>query len=114
MPRFSQPRRADVHEDELAAYDAVVERTAAMVGATVPADGELYVGEYWGALLNSPPMAAALNELGRLVRAAGDRSDSFSHYDREFVDQVLWADWKTNVVQEFHLPDALAFGVRLE
>jgi hypothetical protein len=69
---------------------------------------------YHAALLNSPPFGAALNQLGRLARTAGERPGSYSHADREFVDQVLSADWATNVVQSLHIPDALAVGVRAE
>jgi hypothetical protein len=87
------------------AYDAVVERSAGKFGGLPP---------YHAALLNSPPFAAALNHMGRLVRTAGERPGSFSHADRELVDQVLSADWHTNVVQALHIPDAVAVGVRLE
>jgi alkylhydroperoxidase family enzyme len=71
-------------------------------------------GDYYGALLNSPPMCATLAQLGTLVRTAGERSNTYSHADREFVDQVLSAEFNSTVVQEFHLPDAIAAGVRIE
>jgi hypothetical protein len=72
------------------------------------------IGEYWGALLHSPLMAEISIRMGRFVRTAGDRDDSYSHADREFVDQVLAVDWRTNVVQGHHVPDAVATGVRIE
>ena len=72
------------------------------------------VGGYFGALLNSPPLGYHLSMIGRYVRSAGDRPGSFTHADREWVDQVLSHDWDTYVVMEHHLPDALAVGVRLD
>jgi hypothetical protein len=58
-------------------------------------------------------MAYHLSELGRLVRLAGDRGGSYSHAERELVDQVLSADLDTNVIQPHHIPDAVAAGVSL-
>ncbi len=107
MPRPPlPPARDEVPEGDRAAYDAVVTRSASKFGGDLP--------PYHAALLNSPPFAAALNELGRLARTAGERPGSYSHAEREFVDQVLSADWKTNVLQRLHVPDALAVGVRGE
>jgi truncated hemoglobin YjbI len=48
------------------------------------------------------------------VRTAGDRSNTYKHWEREFVDQILSKDWKTNVVQKTHIPDALSTGMRME
>jgi hypothetical protein len=79
-----------------------------------PVDEFFSAGEYYGALLNSPPMCATLVRLGTLVRTAGERSGTYSHADREFVDQVLSAEFNTTVVQAFHIPDAIAAGVRIE
>ena len=75
---------------------------------------EVDLGPYFGSLANSPPFAAMLARFGTLVRTRGERSDTYSHADRELVDQVLCADWGTNVVQLLHVPDGLAAGVRLE
>jgi hypothetical protein len=83
----------------------VVERNTGKFGGLPP---------YHAALLNSPPLGAGLNAIGRLVRTAGERDDTFSHADRELVDQVLSADWRTNVVLGIHIPDAVAVGVRIE
>lgn len=106
MPRPPQaPSRDQVAADELEDYDLVVGRNAEKFGGLPP---------YHSAILTSPPFGAALNRLGRLMRTAGDRPNTFSHADREFVDQVLSAEWKTNVVLGIHIPDALAVGVRQE
>jgi hypothetical protein len=59
-------------------------------------------------------MCALAAQLGVFVRTAGNREDSYSHADREFVDQVLSADLKTNVVQGIHVADAFREGVRIE
>jgi hypothetical protein len=107
MPRPpALPERASIPPEELADYDMVVGRNSEKFGGTVP--------PYHAALLNSPPFAAGLNALGRLARIAGERPGTYSHADRELVDQVLSALWQTNVVQAIHIPDALAVGVRLE
>ncbi len=111
MPRPPRlPNRSAIPEDELADYDAALARARNMradqPGASVP--------PYFAAVLNSPPIAAGLGNMGRLVRTAGEREGSYSHRDRELVDQVLSALWETNVVQSTHLPDALAVGISLE
>jgi hypothetical protein len=111
----AQPHREDVPPEDHEAYDAVVRRLRSMLGAGEGSPDEFFsCGDYYGALLNSPPMCATLTQLGTLVRTAGERSNTYSHADREFVDQVLSAELKTTVVQEFHLPDAIAAGVRIE
>lgn len=106
MPRPpAPPDRAHVAPEDLADYDLIAERVVAKFGAWTP---------YHGAIANSPPFGAALNVLGRLARTAGDRPGSYSHADRELVDQVLSVDFQTNVVLGIHTPDALAAGVRAE
>jgi len=106
MPRPpTPPNREEVPPEELEAYDMVVQRSAGKFGRLTP---------YHAAILTSPPFGAALNHLGRLARTAGEREGTYSHADREFVDQVLSADWHTNVVLSLHIPDAVAVGVRLD
>ena len=111
MARLPQPPRSAFDDPEdLEAYEAVVARRSAMQMA---GDGD-DVGDYFGALLTSPRMCAIAARMGTFVRTAGERSNSYSHRDREFVDQVLSADWKTNVVMDLHVRDGLAAGVRME
>jgi hypothetical protein len=108
-----QPKRGEIDPEELEAYDRVVRRRTGM-GMASQGDEEPDMGPYFGPLLTSPPLADALARLGTFVRTAGERDDSYAHSDRELVDQVLSADWRTNVVQLLHIPDGLAAGVRLE
>jgi hypothetical protein len=110
-----QPRRTEIPDTDIAAYDGVVKRFRAWFGAgDAPAETHFEVGTYFGALLNSPQLCAKASDLGVFFRAVGNTPGSYSHADREFVDQVLSADWRTNVVQNTHIPDAVKAGVRLE
>jgi hypothetical protein len=109
-----QPRRDKIPPEEREAYDQVVRRFRTMYGAgEAPPEEHFEVGVYFGALLNSPSMCAVASKLGAFFRGVGDRSGSYSHADREFVDQVLSADMKTNVVQSTHIPDSIRAGVRI-
>jgi hypothetical protein len=113
MPRPPQQPQRD--EIELEAYESVAQRFRAM--RTDRPDEVRFAddaGPYFGSLLNSPPLARVLTQFGTIVRRAGERPDTYSHADREFVDQVMSADWRTGVVQRTHIPDGLAAGVRLE
>jgi hypothetical protein len=117
MTRLTQPRRSLFTDPEdLRSYDAVTARLSSMTD-NPRIDPELEAppaGDYFGALLNSPRLVAIASQMGTFVRGVGAAPGSYSHADREFVDQVLSADFKTNVVQAFHIPDAVAMGVRLE
>ena len=110
-----QPDRSTVSGDEVEAFDAVIDRERRMSGGASAAPDEAFQATpFVGALLTSPPLAALCAQMGTFVRTAGNRSDSYSHADREFVDQVLSADWQTTVVQRMHIVDAVGAGVRLE
>jgi alkylhydroperoxidase family enzyme len=113
MPRPPQQpgTREFTAAEDLAAYELLIARYRR--DPDQPAD-EVPVSPYFGALLNAPTFAAALGRLGTLVRTAGDREGTYSHLDRELVDQVLAPYLGTNVVMKTHVPDALAVGVRLE
>jgi hypothetical protein len=114
MSRLPQPPRSAFEDPgDRAAYDAVVKRRVG-IGLADDAEGDRPdMGTYWGALLNSPLMCAIAAQMGTFVRTAGERPDSYAHWERELVDQVLSADWGTNVVQRLHIPDAVAAGVRI-
>jgi hypothetical protein len=115
MPRLLQPARSAFDDPEdLSAYDSVIERRGEMAMVNEGDDPDKpAMGEYWGALINSPQMCAIAARMGNFVRTAGERDDTYKHWERELVDQVFSKDWKTNVVQELHIPDALAAGVRM-
>jgi hypothetical protein len=104
------PDRDGIREDEFQYWDGVVEREGNR-GQLGP-DGKL--GGYYGALLNAPGLCFHINAMGRIVRNVGSHPGSYSHADREWVDQVLSIDWKSNTVLASHIPDALAVGVRLD
>jgi hypothetical protein len=124
-----QPSRSELDDpEEIDAFDRVVARAsdptrggfiaAQQTGASSEQPGFVRPVEedagYYGRLLLAPTLAYHLSEMGRLVRSVGDRENSYTHAEREFVDQVLSADLKTNVIQPHHIPDALASGVRFE
>jgi hypothetical protein len=110
-----QPTRDAIPPDERDDYDRVVARhQRARSDRPEELRSESDAGPYFGSLLNSPPLAAALAHLGSLVRMRGENERTYSHADRELVDQVLCADWRTACVQRTHIPDALAVGVRIE
>jgi hypothetical protein len=110
-----QPTRDEIPDQERDAYDAVIVRMRKMAGLPdAPPEEHMPVGTYFGALLNSPLMTQIVAQMGTFVRTAGNRPNTYSHADREFVDQVLSVDFKTNVVQGVHIADAVGVGVRLE
>ncbi|HVY85580.1 MAG TPA: hypothetical protein VG943_10635 [Caulobacterales bacterium] len=110
-----QPRRETIPKEEHPAYDSVVRRFRAWYKAgDAPPEEHFEVGTYFGALLNSPPMCALASQMGAFFRDVGNRPGSYSHADREFVDQVLAAEFKSNVVQNVHIIDAVKSGVRIE
>lgn len=71
-------------------------------------------GAYTRWALHSPVLASLFSEFGRTMRLVGDGQGSFSHMEREFVDQVLSWDLGCDLFQEMHLQDAVAVGVRIE
>jgi alkylhydroperoxidase family enzyme len=111
----SQPRRETISAEEHPAYDGIVQRFRAWFNAgDAPPEEHFEVGTYFGALLNSPPMCALASQMGGLFRDVGNKPGSYSHADREFVDQVLADEFKSNVVQNVHIIDAVKSGVRIE
>lgn len=113
MPRpLPAPARDQVAAEERSAYDTVVARFREP--GWISEDGEPRLDPHFGTLLHSPPFAEFRAQLSSLVRTAGERDNTYSHADREFVDQVLAAHLGTNVVQRRHIPDGLAAGVRIE
>jgi hypothetical protein len=102
------PDRDSILDTEVSQYDAVVERQQNLWSGL-----GMDSNDYFGALLNSPPLAAALANLGRVVRQSQLRG-SFSDAERELVDMVLSVDFNYWTIGLLHLPDAIAVGVRAE
>jgi 4-carboxymuconolactone decarboxylase len=75
--------------------------------------GEMPEG-YFGVLANSPPLGWRLASAGRAFRMRGNHEGTYSHKDREFVDQILMQDFGTNAFRRLHTNDALSAGVRIE
>jgi alkylhydroperoxidase family enzyme len=106
--RLPRPPAADeIDASERPFYDAVVERTTRVHGLGGQA------AKYFGALLNSPPLAAALAELGTQVRR-GQLRGTYSDAERELMDIALAVELGSNAILPIHIPDALAVGVRPE
>ena len=103
-PRVHAPARADVGEDERDGYDAVSARIAQR-GDTEPSP-------YISALLTTPVIGTALNDVGRAIRLAPARSETYSYGDFELVVHVLGID--AGFIEHHHVLDALAQGVRPE
>jgi len=99
------PPREAVADDERGDYDAIVERTQRVHGV------EGLAGRYFSALLNSPPLGAALVRLGTAVRR-GQLRGTYSDAERELMDLVLARELGSNSILPIHIPDALAVGVR--
>jgi hypothetical protein len=106
------PERSEFSDpEELEAFDRTVERLKMFYLG----DPETFKpGGYYGALLNSPLLSDAISELALLARSAGNRPNTHSHADREWVDQVLSKMWGYYGVLGMHTADALGVGVRLE
>ena len=104
MPRpIGVPARESFTGRDLEAYDAM---PAWRTGEQATA--------YFRAILNSPRFALNRAQFSTLIRTAGERANTYSHHDREIVNQVLCTELKSNHVQRMHIGDALAAGVRLE
>jgi len=104
------PQPDQVEPEEKALYDKVV---AKYQPGAAPGD-EIKLGPWMGTLLYWPAMAQNRAEISTHVRTAGERKNSYTHRDREFVDQVMMPYLKTYIVMGTHIPDALATGVSIE
>jgi alkylhydroperoxidase family enzyme len=103
LPR--PPAAADVSAEERADYDRVIERTSRVHGL----DG--IAAAYFGALLQSPPLAATLARFGTGIRQ-GQLRGTYTDAERELMDIVLAVELGDNAVLAVHIPDAVAVGVR--
>jgi hypothetical protein len=97
------PNRDELHGEELSYYDEVAERQRRLWGMEPQG--------YFGAMLNSPRLAAAVSELGRRVRTSAKEGVT-PDARRETADMVLCVELDNDAVFTVHLPDAVAVGVR--
>jgi hypothetical protein len=81
------PHRNELAESDRADFDLVVARQQRLWDAA-PRNSDVY----FGALLNSPAVAAAFATLGRIMRE-GQVRGTYSDADRELVDMVLSVDF---------------------
>lgn len=108
MARIPPGERETLPDRELEDYDFVVARQARLWQ-----DAHSSSDEYFGKLLNSPPLAAGLVRMGRAVREGGVRG-AYTDAERELVDVVYSVDFGYNAILHLHVPDILACGVRPE
>jgi 4-carboxymuconolactone decarboxylase len=101
------PAPDSVEGGERADFERVMERTTRVHGLDGPA------AQYFGALLNAPPLAAALTDLGTQVRR-GMLRGTYTDAERELMDITLAVALGSNSILPIHIPDALAVGVRPE
>jgi hypothetical protein len=108
----SPPERSDFTDPgDLAKFDKMVATRAKQMQA----DPKTFkVDSYYGSILNSPPYGEAQNRAAYALRSVGNREGSYSHADREWVDQVLSMEFDTYKVLQSHTRDAISVGVRLE
>jgi hypothetical protein len=59
---------------------------------------------YFGVLANSPPLGWRLASAGRAMRQRGNHEGTYSHADREFVDQIVIRRFKAGEELPSHLP----------
>jgi hypothetical protein len=105
------PDRDALTLEERAIYDAVMDRF----------ENHPRWGRYWrdtphryfAALLNSPTLGLLIAETGRFFRT-GEGRGSYSHAEREWIDQVIAVELDDNRIVGHHLLDAISVGVRPE
>lgn len=68
--------------------------------------------DFANSMLRTPELYFHYNMQSLLVRKVGDHADSYSHYDREWVQQVVMWELDYYASQIIHLGDALHQGVR--
>lgn len=120
----SMPDRDAIPEDERAAYDSVVDRQAAydytdfvkrfLHPEVLRAFPGTSMQPYFGAMLNSPLVAAGMSDLGAVYRTRGETPNGMTHADREWIDMVVCDELECLWVLYVHAPDAVASGMRVE
>lgn len=80
----------------------------------IPLDPNGPLVQYTQVVLNTPKATYFNQMFAYALRAAASRGDTYSHYDREWTEQVVCWDIDSHVSQEVHIVDALFHGVRPE
>src|SRR5690348_12869416 len=93
--------RSEIPDSELDYYDGIYARIDAPEHISGPG------ASHYAHLLAAPGMVYHLRSIGTLARSAGERGDSFTHAQREWVDQVLAVELESDILQVRHLPDAV-------
>ncbi|HWL42042.1 MAG TPA: hypothetical protein VNQ73_03790 [Ilumatobacter sp.] len=93
------PVRSDLPDDEVEAFDRVTDRFGG-----VPQAG------YFGALLHSPPVCAAVND-GSVAFRAAERRGTLTTEFREWIDIVVGHELGSPWLIIAHLPAAIAAGL---
>jgi hypothetical protein len=117
MPRPpAAPPRSQFSDEEAELYDAAIARSQALRSQVHGGPGETDepIPPYPAALLNSPIFAGALWGCSKAIRTAGERDNTYTHAQREWVDQVLSLALDNPGMAYRHTPDGLAVGIRLE
>ncbi len=100
------PRPEDIAPEDRAAYERALERRES-------AGSSVEDSRYYAALLNSPQLADLLSEGGRFFTSS-DLRGTYTHGEREWVDQVLFHELSDNRIVGRHMLGAIANGVRPE
>jgi hypothetical protein len=98
-------------EVDLRAYEEAVKNISAFYLSTPE---EFEPRGYYGALLNSPPLAWAQSRASMVGRETGESATGYSHADREWIDQVVSEHWDFYGVLATNTLDGVAVGIRLE
>jgi hypothetical protein len=99
------PLEAEIEPSEREDYEWVLARTRRVHGL------EGQAATYFGALLQTPPLARVLSDFGTRVRL-GQTRGTYSDAERELMDIAMATDLGSNAILPIHIPDAFAVGVR--
>lgn len=108
----STPNREDFSGEDLEYYDKLT--NTPMRKNPIPLDPDGPLIQYTKAVLNTPKITYLNQMFAYALRAAASSGKTYSHYDREWTEQVVCWDLDAHASQEVHIIDALYHGVRPE
>ncbi len=106
----SAPDRASVPAAERDAHDGAVELIVRLHEQYGDFSSD-HVPGFWGALLNSTPIARVFSEASQFWRTS-EASGALPNRVREWVDMVVGQELHSNGIYLGHMGDAVAAGVR--